>query len=131
MASVKDFIEAGNEYMRRIAANNPIITIKKASIWFQEIADKLEHDVAVSEMVVEYNLWLIEGEEPMTEAEMEEILGEKGGIDGTERRCVDCMVLKDHEIACLKQRIGTLENMLKNVHDHGISWKDLREARGE
>lgn len=87
MASVKDFIEAGREYKTQVAASNPIITTKPPAIWFQEIADKLEVDMALSELTREYNLNLVEGEDPMTEKEMAEIM-EMSEVE--ERSCWEC-----------------------------------------
>ena len=56
-----------------------IITTKTRSVWFQEIADKLEVDMAISELTLEYNLNLLDGEESMSEEEMAEIMEDKAG----------------------------------------------------
>lgn len=136
MASVQDFIKAGKEYQQQVAASSPTITTKQASIWFDEIADKLEFDQAVEEATVEYNLNLLDGENPITESEMEEILEEKMGNVGNgsgEKKYTDYdMMLKDDEIAVLKQRVDTLENMLRRLHSrYGIDWQQLRESHAD
>lgn len=105
MASVNDFIEAGREIERQ-AAKNPIITTQPITEWFDEIADKLERDEAVSAMTQDYNGSLVDGEESMTEEEMAEHLAEKGVINASERECKGCYhYLRDYDekhVLCLE-----------------------------
>jgi hypothetical protein len=95
MANV--LFRAGRELDNFIKRIYPTITTKPPSICFQEIADKLERDQALSELVMEYNLNLLDDEPVMSAQEMEEIMEEKVGrvseevseeVDG--RDCFGC-----------------------------------------
>ena len=138
-------VEAGSGYKAQVA--NPTITTKPT--------DKLEHNEAISEMTLDYNLCLLFGEDPMTEAEMAEIMEEKCGevSEGVEksdqvlslefeivqlREAIGNIAReKDGEIRRLQRRIETLENAIaallceKQMTLHGVKWHLIRGAKGK
>ena len=120
-----------------IAANNPTITTKHT--------DKPEHDEAISEMTLDYNLCLLFGEEPMTESEMAEIMEVSEGVEKSDqvlslefeivqlREAIGNIAReKDGEIRRLRRRIDTLENALvrlvyeKQTSLYGVKWHLVR-----
>ena len=118
-------------YQARSAASNTIITTKPAKQCFAEIVQKMEHDEAIEEITLEYNLGLLEGKEPMSEEEMAEIMEVREVED----------LQKDDEIALLKQSINHLERenealragLRSVVYDkkmsvaYGVNWKGIRD----
>lgn len=148
MASIRNLTEA---------ASNPTLTIKNINQWLRDIAGKAEAEQAISEMTLEYNLDLLEGEDPMTPTEMAEIMEEKVVVSGqSERKCEDCgCYIEEYDekhIFCMneeqhvdivhrcsaktcgayKPKTGEVDilNRRNNlVHSTGVDWKLIRDSK--